>query len=133
MKLTVLTVGKTKEEWLQEALSEYEKRLLGRVEVEWRLFKKEEELSKALDSETTLLDPAGKEMTSEEFARLVGDAGSRLKIAIGGALGFTIEEKRGRRLVSLSRLTFTHQITRLVLLEQVYRAVAINEKLPYHK
>ena len=83
------------------------------------------------------LDPLGKTCTSEEFCELLFAAiergGSRLSFIIGGAEGLPKEVRADAKLVSLSRLTFTHQMARLVLAEQIYRATEIRKGSGYHK
>ena len=83
-----------------------------------------------------LLDERGEQMSSPELASLIGrqrDSGcSDLVLVIGGAYGFSEEFRRKRRLLSLSRMTFTHQMVRLFLLEQVYRGFTILNNEPYH-
>ena len=139
-KLTILTVGKAKEAWLQTALEEYTKRFKGAIEIHWRLAKEEKTLEGWLFEESRFiaLDPKGKLLTSEEWSHFLFNKweahGSRLSLAIGGAEGFSeaVKEK-AEHLLSLSLLTFTHQLTRLILLEQLYRAFEIRRGSPYHK
>lgn len=133
-KVKVLTTGKCKESWLQEALREYEKRLQGTMEISWQL---SENFEAALLKEPSFiaLDLQGKLLTSEEVAKkLFSEWGSRICFAIGGAEGFSREilTKASFRW-SLSPLTFTHQITRLLLVEQLYRAMEIEKGSSYHK
>ena len=136
IKVKILSIGKNKEEWLQTALSEYEKRLTPFCQVEWILAKNDvqlEEFSKR-EGKYIALDPHGKSMTSEKFATWVGQAGSRFNFVIGGAEGLTPTLKANASFLwSLSPLTFTHQLTRLILLEQLYRAYEINRGSNYHK
>jgi 23S rRNA (pseudouridine1915-N3)-methyltransferase len=136
IKIKVLSIGKTKETWLQEALSEYEKRLTPLGSIEWILAKNDvqlEEFSKK-EPKYIALDPQGKSMTSEKFAAWFSQAGSRITFVIGGAEGLTPTLKANASLLwSLSPLTFTHQLTRLILLEQLYRAYEINRGGSYHK
>jgi 23S rRNA (pseudouridine1915-N3)-methyltransferase len=139
-KLTILTVGKAKESWLQIGLEEYTMRLKGAIEIHWRLAKDEKTLSAWLHEETYFiaLDPKGKLQDSEVFSsflfREFEHRGCRLSLAIGGADGFSPEIKaKASHLISLSPLTFTHQLTRLILLEQLYRALEIRRGSPYHK
>jgi 23S rRNA (pseudouridine1915-N3)-methyltransferase len=134
MKCKILTQGKVKEAWLSEALNEYTKRLEPYLGIEWALFKTPEELEKALSFEKQpfLLDPKGKLIDSEEFHRLVYSQ-SAVTFGIGGPDGFSEELKKGRKLLSFSPLTFTHQIARLLLLEQLYRACQIERNSPYHR
>lgn len=133
IRIKILTVGKLKERWLDEAISEYERRLTPNIE--WVIAKDEARLH-ALISETKtpiLLDPAGKSFTSEAFASFVETQGARMTFAIGGSDGFPTTLKANSTLISLSPMTFTHQLTRVVLLEQLYRSFEILRGSPYHK
>ena len=138
-KIKILSVGKTKEAWLIDAMDEYIKRLtpLALIELSW--FKDDQALQAAIEREDAVicLDPQGSHFTSEEFAQFFEkkllENGSRLSLAIGGSDGFTSAVKKKYPLISLSRLTFTHQLTRLVLLEQIYRAFEILKGSKYHK
>jgi len=139
-KLTILTVGKAKEPWLQIGLEEYTMRLKGAIEIHWRLAKDEKTLAEWLSEEPYFiaLDPKGKLLDSVAFSafffRELEHRGCRLTLAIGGAEGFSPEVKsKASHLISFSPLTFTHQITRLILLEQLYRALEIRRGSPYHK
>lgn len=139
LKLKILTVGKTKEKWLDEAISLYQKRMQGTLLIECSFAKDAAQLIELAQKEpqAICLDPAGVLFTSEEFSRFLMKEwalqGSRLTIVIGGAEGLPAALKEGRRLLSLSPLTFTHQMTRLLLIEQVYRALEIERGSPYHK
>ncbi len=138
LKLNILSVGKTKEKWLDEAFDEYIKRLKPTVQITCCWAKDDEQLVEWASREDLCLalDPQGRLMTSEQFSDYLISAwekgGSRLAIVIGGALGLPMALKR-LPLISLSPLTFTHQITRLVLIEQIYRAIEINRGSKYHK
>lgn len=136
-KVKVITQGKAKEAWLNEALSEYEKRLTGKMEIEWILVDTPKELSSKALKEPSLiaLDMQGKSLSSEEFSKaLYSEWGSRLSFAIGGATGLSPEIlKHAKYRLSLSPLTFTHQMVRLILAEQLYRAIEIEEGSSYHK
>jgi 23S rRNA (pseudouridine1915-N3)-methyltransferase len=136
IKIKVITVGKNKDAWLQEALTEYEKRLTPFCSIEWILAKNDvqlEEFSKR-EGKYIALDPLGKSMTSEKFAAWVSQAGSRFNFVIGGPEGLTPALKANASFLwSLSPLTFTHQLTRLILLEQLYRSYEINRGSKYHK
>ena len=83
------------------------------------------------------LDPRGDALDSEAFAALLFDeldaGGSRLSLCVGPAEGFTEGLRRRARLVSLSRMTFTHQMARVLVAEQVYRASEIRRGSGYHK
>jgi 23S rRNA (pseudouridine1915-N3)-methyltransferase len=140
LKIKIITVGKTKEPWLQRATEEYLKRLQGSIAIEWVLCKSTDQLITSLDKESswTCLDPRGPMLTSEEFSsflfKTLEAEGSRLNIVIGGAEGLPQKIKtQARHLISFSKMTFTHQMTRLILLEQIYRAHEIKRGSGYHK
>jgi 23S rRNA (pseudouridine1915-N3)-methyltransferase len=106
-KISIFSVGKTKESWLVEALSEYEGRLRSQVEIEWILVQLHDWLE----------------------AR-----GSRLVFLIGGAEGISPSLlSKAFAKISFSKMTLTHQMVRLLLLEQIYRAVEIRKGTGYHK
>lgn len=139
-KIKVYTIGKIKESWLEEGIAEYTKRLKPVASFEWILAKNLEQLEHLLESESSFfaLDPLGKAFTSESFAKWIETTlvqeGSRLSLVIGGSEGLSDQlRKRAKLLFSLSPLTFTHQMTRLILLEQVYRAFEISKGTAYHK
>jgi len=138
-KIRILTIGKTKEEWLKAALEEYTKRLSKSVEIVWILAKNDHELEKiSLDERALItLDPNGEAFSSEQFSAFLMDQlsthGCKLSILIGGAEGIPKSLKQKSKQISLSKMTFTHQITRLVLLEQIYRALEITKGSSYHK
>lgn len=138
LKVKILSVGKTKESWLEMALEEYAKRLAPHMQLETVWARSDEQLLLlAKETPVLALDPQGRKLDSLEFSRFLFQQfekqGSRLTFVIGGPEGLPAEIKRTSPLISLSRLTFTHQITRLVLVEQIYRAVEINRGSPYHK
>jgi len=136
--LTIYTVGKIKEHWLLEGIHEYEKRLKPYLSIEWILAKQEEQLPLLLKKIPSYLclDPLGKDFSSEEFSFFLHEAlekgGSRLHLVIGGPSGLIPEVKsKAAGLLSLSPLTFPHQLTRLILVEQVYRAIEIRKGTRY--
>jgi 23S rRNA (pseudouridine1915-N3)-methyltransferase len=138
--LKIITVGKIKEKWLVMALSEYQKRLSNTLEINWILLKNDEQLAPFCAKEKfyVCLDRNGTALSSEEFSttlfRLLEKNKHELSIVIGGALGLDKETKaRAQMNLSLSQFTFTHQLTRLILIEQVYRAFEIAKNSPYHK
>jgi 23S rRNA (pseudouridine1915-N3)-methyltransferase len=140
IKIKIYSVGKTKEDWLQTALDLYEKRLKSSISFEWILTKTDEQLKQFLEKETNFicLDPNGKQYSSKEFSafliKLIEEAHSRISFVIGGAEGIPVSVKaKAKTLLSLSQLTFTHQITRLILIEQIYRAIEIEKGTSYHK
>jgi len=139
IKLKILSVGKTKEKWLNDACNEYIKRLTGSIQIESAWAKDDSQLVEWAQKENgyLCLDPAGRLFSSEEFAHFLiqqwEKGGSRLTLIIGGAEGLPPSIKEKGTAISLSPLTFTHQITRLVLVEQVYRAIEIQKGSQYHK
>jgi 23S rRNA (pseudouridine1915-N3)-methyltransferase len=139
LKLKILSVGKTKEKWLEEAFQEYTKRLKHVVQVECLWAKDTNQLMEWAQKENSYLclDPRGQFFTSEELAKFLFQQwekeGSRLTLMIGGAEGLPQELKQKGMMISLSPLTFTHQITRLVLIEQIYRTIEIQKGSQYHK
>lgn len=135
IKIKIYTVGKTKENWLEGALSEYHKRLTGEITIEWIIVK---ELGPIKENSYICLDPQGKQYTSTEFANFLEkesvEQGSKLIFVIGGPEGIPQEIKvKASYMISFSKLTFTHQIARLILLEQLYRSVQIKRGTRYHK
>ena len=151
MKLRVIWVGKSREAWLKEALAEYGGRIRRYVPFEVAEVREEkgaaademrrrecERLERLIPSSATviLLDERGDRMDSPGLAGTIGtlrDRGtSELLFVIGGAYGFSEDFRRRGRLLSLSPMTFTHQMARLFLLEQIYRAFTILNNEPYH-
>lgn len=139
-RIRILTMGKIKERWLSTAINEFIGRLEGKVSVEWKLFKHAEQLEAAslLQKNLIGLDASGQGFTSEEFSAFLisrfEEGGARLAFVIGGADGLSEAVKNHcMELVSLSEMTFTHQMARLIFLEQVYRAFEIERGSPYNK
>lgn len=138
LKVKIFTIGKCKDTWLQEALAEYEKRLSREIEIEWVLAKNNEELAAKITAPWVALDVQGELVDSPQLStklmKLFEQHGSRLNFLIGGSDG--IEKPLLDKSIwrwSLSPLTLTHQMTRLVLLEQLYRALEIKAGSAYHK
>jgi 23S rRNA (pseudouridine1915-N3)-methyltransferase len=144
VKLKVAWIGKTKEPAIQSLTDEYLKRLVRYAEVEGLTLKDEEALLKlgARDARLArhtlvLLDGRGKQFSSEELAKFLGDYHERnplpLLFAVGPADGFTDQARQAATLVfSLGRMTLAHELARVVLLEQLYRAFTILRGHPYH-
>ncbi len=140
LKVKVIAIGKCKEEWLRIALSEYEKRLSPILEISWIQPKDDVHFAELLSQEQRYiaLNPRGDQMESVEFSqrllKFFETNRSRATFAIGGPDGFPphLLGPSATRW-SLSLLTFTHQLTRLVLIEQIYRAMEIAKNSPYHK
>jgi 23S rRNA (pseudouridine1915-N3)-methyltransferase len=144
VKLKVTWIGKTKEPAIQALSIEYLTRLSRYVEVEGVVLKDESALLKlhARDARPArhtlvLLDSRGKQLSSEELAKWIGDYQDRnplpLLFAVGPANGFTDEARQAATFtLSLGRMIFAHELARVVLLEQLYRAFTILKGHPYH-
>lgn len=159
MKITLITVGKIKEKYLKDAIAEYSKRLsryckLEIVEVadektpdnasdtvEDAIRDKEgERILKYIkeDAYVITLEIAGKMLTSEEMAEKIDKLGvqgtSHIIFIIGGSIGLgRVILKRSDYALSFSKMTFPHQLMRVILLEQIYRSYRIINHEPYHK
>ena len=136
IRLKVIVQGKSREEWLFAALSEYEKRLRGRIFFEWVYADTPQALAKLALQEKILvaLDVSGDPLDSPAFHARFIKLGSRASFVIGGPEGLSEEIlNHAAWRWSLSPLTFTNQMVRLVLVEQIYRAAEIDRGSPYHK
>ena len=159
MKITLVTVGKIKEKYLEAAIAEYSKRLSRYCKleivkvadektpdnasevVEKQIKEKEGEriLSHIKDGAYVVaLAIDGKQLSSEELADFVEGLGvkgeSHIQFVIGGSLGLADSVlKRADYKLSFSRMTFPHQLMRVILLEQIYRSYRIISGAPYHK
>lgn len=155
MKITLLTIGKTDAGYFIDALNEYQKRLEHYIPFETQIIpdikntkslsidqQKEKEgelILKALQAGDylVLLDDKGKEYTSMQFASYIEKkthtVAKRLIFVIGGPYGFSdaVYAKANEKL-TLSRMTFSHQMVRLIFVEQLYRAMTILNNEPYH-
>ena len=143
MKLKIAWIGKTKEPAIAALTEEYLKRISRYSPVEGVALRDEADLlakfgpSAKTKSTLVLLDSRGKEFSSEQFAKFLGDYQGRnplpLVFAIGGADGFGSEVSSvAQHLISLGRMTLAHELALVVLLEQVYRAFTILKGHPYH-
>jgi len=155
MNITILAVGKNKDEYISLAENEFLKRLSGFCSlaletVSTSKYRKNQTIEKIKEGEgnsilaalpdqcyVIALDECGKEFTSKNFARhlnkLLVSQNKPLYFVIGGPYGFSQEVKdRADELLSLSQLTFTHQMVRIILLEQLYRAFTILKGKKYH-
>ncbi len=139
-KIKILTARKHKETWLQEGIDEYTKRLKNSLQLEWVFAKDSLKLEELISKEGSYiaLSPDGKPLSSVQFSHFLisslEQGGSRLVFVIGDAEGLGEKVmKSAKGLISLSPLTFTHQLTRLILLEQLYRAIEISKNSSYHK
>lgn len=159
MKITIITVGKIKEKYLKDAISEYSKRLskyckLDIIEVadektpdnasevvENQIRSKEaERILKHVkeDAFVVTLEINGKQLTSEELAKKIDTLGiqghSHITFIIGGSIGLGQEVlQKSNFALSFSKMTFPHQLMRVILLEQIYRSYRIINGEPYHK
>ena len=158
-RITIVCVGKVKEAFFRDAIAEYEKRLskyckLQIIQVEDEktpdqcseretdliLQKEADKLLKAIPEDAYLitLEIEGKEKKSEDFADYISDITidgvSHIAFCIGGSLGLhpTVCAK-SKYALSFSKMTFPHQLMRVILLEQIYRAFRIMNHEPYHK
>lgn len=159
LQAKVVAVGKVKEKFLQDGIKEYSKRLssylrldiievadepcpekLSKAEEERVREKEGERILKAISPQdyVVLLDLKGKELTSPELAQFIDDLAlhgrSNMAWVIGGSLGVAaaVREREDFRW-SFSKLTFPHLLMRVMLLEQIYRAMKISKGEPYHK
>lgn len=159
MNISIISVGKLKEKYLKQGIDEYLKRLgpyakidlievadekapeyLSDAEMEQVKAKEGERILAKISDDTyvIILAIGGKMLSSEQLAaeidRLATYGKSKVAFVIGGSLGLSKEiEQRADFALSFSKMTFPHQLMRLVLLEQVYRAFRINRNEPYHK
>jgi len=144
IKIKVAWVGKTKDPAIQALTADYLKRLAYYADVEGMAFSGEAALLKMRGKVGTrpahsivLLDVRGKQLSSEEFARFIENHQNRnphpLLFAVGGAEGFSEQARKSASFVlSLGRMTLAHELARIVLLEQLYRAFSILKGHPYH-
>ncbi|HGR2300650.1 TPA: 23S rRNA (pseudouridine(1915)-N(3))-methyltransferase RlmH [Streptococcus pneumoniae] len=159
MKIKVVTVGKLKEKYLKDGIAEYSKRIYRFAKFEMIELSDEKTPDKASESENQkileiegqrilskiadrdfviVLAIEGKTFFSEEFSKQLEETSikgfSTLTFIIGGSLGLSSSVKNRANLsVSFGRLTLPHQLMRLVLVEQIYRAFTIQQGFPYHK
>lgn len=155
MKITLLAIGKTNARFLQEGIDQYTKRLSHYIPFELKILP-DVKTTKALTNEkqkemegqmflsaigqgdwVTLLDEKGKEFTSREFASYIDKKNitipKNLIFIIGGPYGFSQEMyNRANEKLSLSKMTFSHEMIRLFFVEQIYRAMTILKGEPYH-
>ena len=155
MKITLLTVGKTNKDWVKEGLDIYVSRLKHYIPfsvVEIPELKNVSALSKDQiktregelilknlrpNDDVILMDERGKQYTSVELARVLKDkisyVGKDIVFVIGGAYGFSdAVYSRADSKISLSKMTFSHQMVRAIFAEQIYRAFTIMRGEPYH-
>ncbi|MBQ2288258.1 MAG: 23S rRNA (pseudouridine(1915)-N(3))-methyltransferase RlmH [Lachnospiraceae bacterium] len=159
MKISIVCVGKIKEKFFRSAIDEYSKRLSRYCKLEIIEVTDEKTPDNASDHEVELIKDKegerilkniggdayvialailGKQLSSEELAEKIEKLGiqgtSHIQLIIGGSLGLSDKVlKRADMLLSFSKMTFPHQLMRVVLLEQIYRSYRIIQNEPYHK
>ncbi len=155
MKITLLAIGKTNAKYLQEGIDQYTKRLSHYIPFELKILP-DVKTTKALTTDkqkemegemfmsaiqqwdwVTLLDERGKEFTSRDFASYIDKKmitiPKNLIFIIGGPYGFSkAMYDRANEKLSLSKMTFSHEMIRLFFVEQIYRAMTILKGEPYH-
>lgn len=151
MKIRIAWIGKTREATIASLTDEYLKRISRYAQVEGVALRDETALlaicgrvkqkpgtsNSGVTSTLVLMDSRGKEFSSEQFARFLGDYQNRnplpLIFAIGGADGFRDGTRAAaQHVISLGKMTLAHELARVVLLEQVFRAFTILKGHPYH-
>lgn len=158
IKITLITLGKLKEKYLRDAVDEYSKRLSrycrldiielnpitlpekpSQSEIEAALQKEAEMIEKRISPQSVIVPLCieGKELSSEQLAEFVDtntNSGKNMCFIIGSSYGLSDKIKQRADLkLSLSKMTFPHQLFRVMCLEQIYRAFKINEGSTYHK
>ena len=159
MKIKIYAIGHLKETYLKQGINEYLERLKPYTQIEIVEVNDEPlpnnpnngdiEIAKNKEGQKVIkllkdneyligLDLVNKQPTSEEFAKYIESkfvlGGSNISFVIGGSYGLSDElKKRCQDRIGLSNMTFLHQMTRLILLEQIYRAFKINRNEVYHK
>ena len=150
MPIRIIAIGRKHDTWILEGIERYQKRLKRPFNIEWvllphsamegtraRVDESERIISRLnIDDFVVLLDEQGKNLNSPELSKLITaplDSSRQVTLVIGGAYGvdYTVHD-RANFVWSLSRLVFPHQLVRLILVEQVYRAQEIVGGKPYH-
>ena len=144
--INIIAVGKKHDLNITDAINDYEKRLRAPFEVKWVLLpysakngdEARQDESERIISQlrpadfVVLLDERGQDLSSPDFSALLTSQ-QNIVIIIGGAYGVNDElRQRADRVISLSAMVFPHQLVRLILIEQIYRAQAIATNHPYH-
>lgn len=156
VNVEIIVVGKIKYKWLEQGLSHYfkllkkhlstrlitikDEKITSSKSADLILDKEAERILKHFDKDSfrIVLDSAGENLTSEDLAKLLSDKMNKgysdFTLVIGGALGLSQKVVKNCHFkLSLSNMTFTHQLSRLFLLEQIYRAFSIIKGEKYHK
>lgn len=136
MKIRILQVGKNKDAYVSDVSNEFVKRISPYAKVE--ITEVSEDALKKIDNKDFLIvmDEHGEEIDSVQFSKFISekkDDGTSLCFVIGGPFGLSNEIKsKAKKTISMSKMTFTHQMIRIFLLEQIYRAFAIIHGKGYH-
>jgi 23S rRNA (pseudouridine1915-N3)-methyltransferase len=137
-KLKIIAVGKVKDQNISSLIAEFHKRIRPFADLtitelkDEGLQKEAAKLEGYLSPNTYLLDETGKMQSSEELAAFLKKAEGELTFIIGGPEGIAPQIKQKSKLISMSKLTFTHEMARLFLIEQLYRACMINSGRGYY-
>lgn len=138
-KVQIISVGKQTLTSLEAQIKTYMKRMEHKLSIEWIYLKNDEKLVKEAERlpHFFALDERGILLTSEHFSQRIlerlKEQKSRIHFIIGGAEGLPESIKKRGECISLSKMTFPHQICRLLLTEQLYRALEIDKGTSYHK
>ncbi|MCK9439190.1 MAG: 23S rRNA (pseudouridine(1915)-N(3))-methyltransferase RlmH [Patescibacteria group bacterium] len=150
-KITILSIGAVKEKYYQEAILEYSKRLSKEIKLDFielpskgfsekdaLIIKKQESqrildfLNKNKNSQIFLLSENGEELDSIQFSKKIFSFNEEIIFVIAGALGFDFDVLGNYKKISLSKMTFLHEMAKVILVEQIYRAVNIEKGKKYH-
>lgn len=145
MKINLIWVGKTKEPFIRDGIGKYVRLLKLYADVRITeikeekgkdiqgMLQKESERISRLKTDYFLLEEKGRELTSVEFSKFIGNCSSPATFLLGGAFGVSEDIKqKARERISLSKMTFTHEMARVIFLEQLYRSFTIIQNRGYH-
>ena len=145
MRIRLIWVGRTKEQFILEGINKFLKLIkpyavITITEVREEkgrpvpdMLEKEGERILKMQIPYVLLDEKGKNLSSPEFARFIDSKGPSVNFVLGGAYGVSEKVRKGPETsIALSKMTFTHEMARLFLIEQIYRAFTITHKRGYH-
>jgi len=141
--INLIAVGKVKDRMLSDKIDDFSSRLQFDTKFTIQEIKDSDkdtegqkitEIMNASNAYSIAMSEEGREFTSEEFARFIQNAGRTINFCIGGHHGLSdIVKSSAKSTLSLSRMTFTHEMARLLLVEQIYRAVSIIKNRNYHR
>lgn len=151
LDIEIITIGSVKEKWIKDGIQEYLKRLkpyarIKVVELKAEAFgNTQKEKAKSIESQKIVdflekengaqvyfLDEYGKNPSSKEFGSMIDKIPNKIIFVVAGALGYDRSILENRKTTSLSNMTLTHEMARLVLLEQIYRGICIVKNKKYH-